>query len=41
VYAEVEKADERLDPEWVELMLFAKEIGLTPEEVRKFIGQLE
>ncbi|WP_342429346.1 anti-repressor SinI family protein [Neobacillus sp. FSL H8-0543] len=39
MYAEVETHEERLDPEWVELMLLAKEIGLTLEEVRKFICQ--
>jgi len=30
---------EWLDPEWVELMLIAKEIGLIPEEIRNFLKQ--
>lgn len=27
----------QLDPEWVELILAAKAIGLTPSEIRQFL----
>ncbi|NGY88179.1 DNA-binding anti-repressor SinI [Bacillus megaterium] len=30
-------SSQKLDPEWIELMLEAKRIGLTKEEVKKFI----
>jgi hypothetical protein len=29
---------ERLDPEWVELFKKARELGLTPEEIRTFLA---
>ena len=32
-------ATEKLDKEWIELILTAKQIGLTPEEIRRFIRQ--
>ncbi|MFZ7946375.1 MULTISPECIES: anti-repressor SinI family protein [Bacillaceae] len=30
---------ERLDEEWIYLMLLAKQIGLTPAEVKEFLKQ--
>lgn len=30
---------EKLDEEWIFLMLMAKQIGLTPDEVKKFLSQ--
>ena len=28
--------DKKLDPEWVELFLYALEIGIPPEKIREF-----
>lgn len=30
---------EKLDEEWIYLMLLAKQIGLTTDEVKKFLSQ--
>ncbi|MFK9094730.1 anti-repressor SinI family protein [Bacillus salipaludis] len=30
---------EKLDEEWIYLMLLAKQIGLTPDEVKEFLRQ--
>jgi len=30
---------EKLDEEWINLMLLAKQIGLTPTEVKEFLRQ--
>ncbi|MDU9693424.1 anti-repressor SinI family protein [Priestia aryabhattai] len=30
-------SSQKLDPEWIELMLEAKRIGVTKEEIKRFI----
>lgn len=30
--------DKKLDPEWVELLLYALEIGITPDQIREFFN---
>lgn len=34
-----EKSYDMLDPDWIELLLFAKEIGLTIEQVKEFLDE--
>jgi DNA-binding transcriptional MerR regulator len=31
--------DSKLDPNWIHLMIAAKQIGITVEEIRKFLRQ--
>ncbi|MBO1513242.1 anti-repressor SinI family protein [Metabacillus bambusae] len=32
-------SDKKLDPEWVDLFLYALEIGISPDEIRIFFGE--